>query len=105
MAEIKELTSKNFDEFIEEGNVIVDFWAPWCGPCKIMTPNVEEAAKALEGKVKFGKLNVDDQTEVAQKYEVMSIPTLVFFKNKDVANKTAGVLSKDEIVEKADESF
>ena len=102
---IEKLTKDNFEEFISEGKVIVDFWAPWCGPCKVIAPNVEEAAEELKGKVKFGKVNVDEETELAQKYEVMSIPALIFFKNKDEVARTAGVMSKEEIVTKSEESF
>ena len=77
--------------------VLVDFFADWCGPCKMLAPVIEALATEYEGKVKIGKLNVDEAPDTAQKYGVMSIPTLLYIKNGEVVNKSIGVVSKAEI--------
>jgi len=92
-------TDENFNEEVLASNipVLVDFYADWCGPCKMLAPVIETLATEQEGKVKIGKLNVDDSPETAQKYGIMSIPTLLYIKNGEVVNKTVGVVSKTEI--------
>ena len=92
-------TDENFNEEVLASNipVVVDFYADWCGPCKMLAPVIEALAGELEGKVKIGKLNVDDASETARQYGIMSIPTLLYFKNGEVVNKTVGVVSKTEI--------
>lgn len=92
-------TDENFNEEVLASNipVLVDFYADWCGPCKMLAPVIETLANEQEGKVKVGKLNVDDAPETAQKYGIMSIPTLLYIKNGEVVNKTVGVVSKTEI--------
>ena len=92
-------TDENFNEEVLASNipVVVDFYADWCGPCKMLAPVIEALAGELEGKVKIGKLNVDDAPETARQYGIMSIPTLLYIKNGEVVNKTVGVLSKEEI--------
>ncbi|MBI2452443.1 thioredoxin [Candidatus Pacearchaeota archaeon] len=100
---IIELTSKNFNSFIKEGLVVVDFWAEWCGPCKIMEPVYEEVAKELKGEVKFGKVNVDKNTELAQNFFIMSIPTVIFFKKGKHADRVIGVMSREELIKKIGE--
>lgn len=75
--------------------VMVDFWAPWCGPCRIVSPIVEELAKEYEGKIKIGKLNVDDNPTIASRFGIMSIPTLMIFKNGQTIKTMVGVQSKD----------
>ena len=92
-------TDENFNEEVLSSNlpVLVDFYADWCGPCKMLAPVIEALAGELEGKVKIGKLNVDNASETAQKYGIMSIPTLLYFKNGEVVKKTVGVVSKIEI--------
>ena len=92
-------TDENFNEEVLSSNipVLVDFYADWCGPCRMLAPVIEALASELEGTVKIGKLNVDNASETAQKYGIMSIPTILYFKNGEVVNKTVGVVSKTEI--------
>ncbi len=102
MAEIV-ITETNFnDEVIKsEVPVLVDFWAPWCGPCKVMGPIIEEIAKELDGKpVKIGKMNVDDSPETPAKFGIMSIPTLILFKNGVPIEQLVGVQAKEKLLEK-----
>ena len=92
-------TDENFNQeaLSSELPVLVDFYADWCGPCKMLAPVVETLAKEFEGKIKIGKLNVDDAPDTAQKYGVMSIPTLLYIKNGEVVKKSVGVVSKTDI--------
>jgi len=92
-------TDENFNEEVLSSDipVLVDFYADWCGPCKMLAPVIETLAAELEGKVKIGKLNVDDAPETAQKFGIMSIPTLLYFKNGELVKKSIGVVSKSEI--------
>ena len=96
-----EITKENFEEVVlkNELPVLVDFWATWCGPCKMIGPLVEELSEEMAGKVVVGKLNVDKQPELATKYQVMSIPTLLLFKNGEVAEKRVGFMPKEKLVE------
>lgn len=98
---MKELNKTTFAaEVLESENpVLVDFWAPWCGPCRMMGPILEELAEEYEGKVSFFKVNVDDESELAQKYGVMSIPSIMLFKNGEVVKTSVGAVPKPKIEE------
>ncbi len=96
---LKELNSQDFDNAILSGVVVVDFWAPWCGPCKMMEPAVKELADKLDN-VDFYKLNVDQNQDVSMKYKVMSIPTILIFKDGELKDTSIGVLSKDMLESK-----
>ncbi len=100
---ITELTKKNFDKFVKEDKVVVDFWATWCGPCKIMASIFEDTARELKDKAKFARINVDDNSELAQRFQVMSIPTLIFFRDGEQVDRAIGVIPKEEIVKKIKE--
>ncbi|MBS7624876.1 thioredoxin [Candidatus Bathyarchaeota archaeon] len=90
-----ELTDSNFDDFIKRHRlVVVDFWAPWCAPCRIMAPIVDELAKECSGKILFGKLNVDENPKKAEEYNVMSIPTFLVFKNGVLVDRFIGAMPK-----------
>jgi len=99
------ITDKNFDAIVPKGNWIIDFWAEWCGPCKMMAPQFEAAAKDLKGKVNFGKVDVDAEPELAGRFEIMSIPTLLFFKDGEQVNRYSGAMPKEEIELMIKESF
>ena len=92
---------KNFEEEVlkAEGKVLVDFYADWCGPCRMMSPVIDDIAKALDGKVKVGKVNVDSNQELAIKYDVMSIPTIMVFKNGKTIKTFVGITDKQELLE------
>ena len=100
MAEVK-ITDDNFETEVLKSNqpVLVDFWAPWCGPCRVQGPIVEELAKELTA-AKVGKLNVDENPKTAEKYGVMSIPTLIVFKAGQVATQMVGVQTKEALKQK-----
>lgn len=97
-----EITDQNFESEVLKSAipVLVDFWAPWCGPCRMIAPIIEQLAAEYEGKVKIGKLNVDDNQHSAIKYGVRSIPTLLFFKNGEAKDVIIGAVSRNVIEQK-----
>ena len=94
------LDNKNFDEVVLQSRtpVLIDFWATWCGPCKMMGPVVEEIAESIGENAKICKVNIDEYPELATKYNVMSIPTFIAIKNGSETGRTVGVQSKDELL-------
>lgn len=100
-------TDLNFKKEVLESDVavLVDFWATWCGPCKMIAPIVEELAKEYDGKMKIGKLDVDSNPKTATAYGVMSIPTIIFFKKGKVMNQAVGVLNKSGLKRKIEENL
>lgn len=102
--EIKKFTDDNFESEVLSSDipVIVDLWAPWCGPCHRLTPIIEELAVEFGDKVKFGKLNIDDNPQTASKYGIMSIPTVFFVKNGEIFDTLVGLLPKEPLKEKID---
>ncbi|WP_062047843.1 thioredoxin [Bacillus sp. JCM 19034] len=96
---IVNVTDQTFSSETSEGVVLVDFWAPWCGPCKMIAPVLEELDSEMGDKAKIVKLNVDDNQETAGKYNVMSIPTLLVFKDGDVVDQVVGFQPKDALAE------
>lgn len=99
MAEVI-LTKQNFETEVLKSDipVLVDFWATWCGPCMMLSPVIAELAEELDGKVKVGKVNVDEQNELAMQYRVASIPTLLLFKNGELSKTSVGFMPKHEII-------
>ena len=94
----QEVTDGNIQELLAQGKpMVIDFWAQWCGPCKMMLPIVEELANEYEGKVIVGKLNVDDNTETCEKYGIMNIPTMLFFKNGELVDRHVGACRKPDL--------
>ena len=97
-----QLTDSNFKETVLDGNqvALVDFWAEWCGPCRMIGPVVEELSQEYQGKAVIGKMNVDDNPEVAMQYGIRSIPTILFFKNGQLVDKQIGVVPKSVLENK-----
>jgi len=95
---IKELNAKNFDDFISKGNSVIDFWAEWCGPCKMLKPVFEDVAKEMKGKIKFGKVDIEDGQEIAERFGVMSVPALVFFKDGEQVEMSSGFVDKKTLM-------
>lgn len=104
---ILELSDSVFESEVINSDkpVLVDFWAPWCGPCKALAPVIDEISKDNEGKVKVGKVNVDENPEISMKFGIRSIPTLIVFKDGDVLEQVIGAVPKSEIQKAIDKAL
>ncbi|HAS17785.1 MAG TPA: thioredoxin [Nitrospiraceae bacterium] len=102
MGDVKAVTKDSWDAEVLQTNgvVLVDFWAAWCGPCRMVSPIVDDLSKEYEGRVKVLKLNTDENPDVAGRYQIMGIPTIMFFKDGKVVDKLVGALSKPQYKEK-----
>ena len=96
-----ELNDNNFEDSVKEGIAVIDFWAPWCGPCKMMTPVINKIA-ANNPDIIVGKVDIDASPQIAQKYNVMSIPTIIIFKNGEPVDQTVGVVNEKVIMAKVE---
>ncbi|MBA4349341.1 MAG: thioredoxin [Thermodesulfovibrio sp.] len=99
-----ELTGANWEKEViqSKGVVMIDFWAAWCGPCRMIAPSIEELAKEYIGKVKVGKLNTDENSDVASRYKIMGIPTVIFFKDGQKVDQLVGAVPKSSLKSKID---
>jgi len=102
-----EITDKNFEELVLKSTkpVMIDFWAEWCGPCRMVTPIVNELATEYDGKAAIGKVNVDDNPGITSKFGIRNIPTILFFKNGEIVDKQVGAVSKSVLVQKLESQF
>lgn len=96
---MKQINEKDFDNEIKKGLAVVDFFATWCGPCRMMGPILEEADKGLEGKVNFIKVDVDENEKLARKFGIMSIPTIIIFENGEQREKHIGLWQKEDMLD------
>jgi len=96
------LTDENFESEVMQSDVpvVVDFWAAWCGPCKLMNPIIDSLAEEFEGKAKLAKINIDDYDDLANQYHIMGVPTLLFFKDGNLVERTEGVMAQGAIADK-----
>ena len=106
-ANVNELTDATFDEIVHSSTVpvLVDFWAPWCGPCRMVAPVVDELSEEYDGKMGFVKINVDDNPKIASQYGVMSIPTLIIFKDGEPVSNIIGFRPKNELKKNLEEAL
>ena len=100
MGKYIELNQTNMEETIKEGVVLVDFWAPWCGPCRMLAPAIDQLAQEFEGKAKICKVNTEEEADLTAKYEIRSIPTILYFKDGKIVDQTIGATTKAKIEEK-----
>ena len=99
MSNAQELTQSTFENVVNDGVTLVDFWAEWCGPCRMMSPVLDQLAAEFEGKAKIAKVNVDHEDKLAIQYQVQSIPMLLVFKDGEVQKKFVGVTSKSDLAD------
>lgn len=102
MGKYIDLTAENFEATLAEGVSLVDFWAPWCGPCRMIAPVIEELAGDYDGKANICKVNTDEEQDIAVKFGIRSIPTIMFFKNGEMVDQVVGAQSKQALAEKID---
>ncbi len=102
MENVLDLTHENFEQTIASGVTLVDFWAEWCGPCRMMLPNLAQFANETVGKVKVGKVNVDQNMDLAQRFRIMGIPALIVFKDGQIVKQVSGVHSVEQLLEITD---
>ncbi|NCO01893.1 MAG: thioredoxin [Epsilonproteobacteria bacterium] len=102
MGKYIDLTASNFEATLADGVSLVDFWAPWCGPCRMIAPIVEELAGDYEGKANVCKVNTDEEQDIAVKFGIRSIPTILFFKNGEMVDQIVGAQSKQALAAKID---
>jgi thioredoxin 1 len=96
-----EITDADFDYAVKKyKTIVIDCWAPWCGPCRMVGPIIDELAKEMQGKIVFGKLNVDENPSISMKHQIMSIPTMLIFKNGNLIDKFVGAMPKDQLKRK-----
>lgn len=102
-----EITTQNFESEVIGSSVpvLVDFWATWCGPCKMISPIIEELADDFEGRAVVGKVNVDEQAELAEKFKIMTIPTVIVFKNGEAIEKSVGAKAKADFAQMIENQF
>ena len=99
MAEIRELNAANYDETVKSGVVLVDFWAPWCNPCRMLGTILEQVAKVAPENVVIGKVNIDDNKDLAVRFEVMNIPRIFIYKDGEIVKDLSGVQSKPKLLD------
>lgn len=97
------ITDENFEGLLNDGKpLVLDFWAEWCGPCRLVSPIIDELSEEYEGRVNIGKMNVDENDDVISQFGIRNIPTILFFKNGQLTDKIVGAMPKDKFVEKID---
>lgn len=102
MGKYVELTNANFNDTVAKGVTLVDFWAPWCGPCRMIAPIIEELAEDFDGKATIAKVNTDEEQDIAIKYGIRSIPTLLVFKDGEMVDQMVGAAGKQVLADKID---
>ncbi|WP_104698094.1 MULTISPECIES: thioredoxin [unclassified Helicobacter] len=102
MGKYVDLNAENFDSITSKGLAVVDFWAPWCGPCRMLAPVIDELANEYDGKVAICKVNTDEQDELSAKYGIRSIPTILFMKDGQIVDQVIGATSKQSLKDKID---